>query len=214
MAYEYDEGPVPDLIDMLRADGRFMVLFDPTPGEFTETENLSGVRTVDAAHPILPRSYFPNASPNDYFPYDPVRYGYTFDGWRRSEDGSRVEGDYFEVTGITTILEAMWIRYGDAPAATPTPIPGTSPSPTPTATPTPTPSPSAGSPNPTTNPLAISLMIFGAVAVLGIAAFSIINLSMRHTAAVDDYRTNAMRYKRESRLVSMLGIGNGKTPKK
>jgi len=200
MAYEYDrydEYAITEMLEMLRVGGHFMVLFEPAPGAFTEVETRDGMRFVPVGQ-RLPRSEFP---------YAPVREGYAFDGWRLYDE--RVYGDYLDVTDHHT-LEAIWVRYDEATTtATPSPTPTSDA----TATPSPTPSQSAGAPNPqnpTTSPLAISLMIFGAVAALGIAAFSIVSLSMRHTVAVGKYRKNAMRFKRESRLVSMLGIGNSK----
>jgi len=212
MLMAYDDYMTPDMFAMLRANNSVMVVFDPTPGAFTYAETNSGIRVVDAGQ-SLPRANFP---------YAPIRDGYTFDGWR-FEDGTRADGYYLQVGNQSDIitLAAIWVAYGEAttstpapahsPSPTPTPVPAHSPSPTPTSSPTPP--PTAGMPNPSTNPITISLMIFGAVATLGIAAFGIISLSMRHTAAVEKYRTNAMRYKRESRLTSLLGIGNSKLPK-
>jgi len=207
--YNYTENEMYDLLEMLRVNDQFMIIFDPTPGEFTEAEVQSGMRTVDVGS-ILPY---------DEFPYPPVRYGYSFDGW--TLDDERIEGD-LEVTGFY-ILQAIWVANSGETgsetgntAATPTPTPAatTSPTPTPspgpTSSPTPTPAPSAGSPNPTTSPITVSLMIFGAVTALGITAYSIISLSMKQSVAVGKYQKNAMRYKRESRLESMLGVGNKK----
>ncbi|MCL2404144.1 MAG: hypothetical protein FWC92_01225 [Defluviitaleaceae bacterium] len=204
----YDDGYMsPEIQEMLRTENALMVSFNPAPGVFTEAETRQGIRWV-AAGASLPRFEFP---------YTPVREGHTFDGW--SHNGVRIDGDYIVVSDFMT-LEAIWVAYGEAstytPSTSPTPSPsppppGATATPAPTSTPSPTTPPTAGMPNPpnpTTNPIAISLMIFGAVAALGITAFSIINMTMRHTVAVGKYRRNAMRYKRESRLTSILGVGN------
>jgi len=207
--YDYNGYITPDFLEMMRNENTYIVVFDPSPGTFTESETLQGMRFVAAGQP-LPRSEFPS---------NPVRESYTFDGW--SLNGIRVEGESLNVPDLLTTVEAIWIAYGEAPTQTsPTPVPATSPTPAPAASPAPSPAPtatpapqSAGSPNPqnpTTNPITISLMIFGAVAMLGIAAFCIVNLSMRHTVAVGKYNRNAMRYKRESRLTSILGVGGKK----
>jgi len=197
-AYEYGEyDTMQELLATLRVDGFNMVLFEPAPGMFTESETQGGMRFVPVGHVLLRTD----------FPYAPIREGYSFDGWQL--DGNRVYGEYLTVNDHLT-LEAIWVTYGES---TYTPQ-GSSPTPAPTATATPTPtqSPSAGAPNPnpTTSPITISLMIFGAVATLGIAAFSIVSLSMRHVVAVGSYRKNAMRFKRESRLASILGVGSKK----
>ena len=184
---------------------RNMVLFDPTPGSFTEAETLSGVRFQPIGQPM----------PRTNFPPTPVRDGYVFHGWRFSESGIPVQGEYLVLTDLLTTLEAIWYPYSQAPTTSPTPTPppqGATPTPAP-ATPTPPPSKYAGAPNPPTNPITISLMIFGAVASLGIAAYGIVNLSMRQRVAVGKYRVNSMRYKRESRLEAILGIKRSRPPK-
>lgn len=196
-----NDGLIPDVLSMLRSDGQNMVLFDPTPGSFTEAEAQDGVRIVPVGQPVLRAN----------FPQDPIREGYTFHGWRLSDSGIRVDGDLV-LTDLLTTLEAIWYVYGQGPESTPAPSPPPQQSTTQSPTPTPTP-PTAGAPNPPTNPITISLMIFGAVVALGIAAYGIVNLSMRHTVAVGKYRTNVMRYKRESRLEAILGIKN-KKPRK
>jgi len=207
----YENYMTPEALEMLRTGNTYMIVFDPAPGSFTASETASGVRIQPDGQPL----------PRHRFPHPPILEDYVFDGWRLS-DGTRVDGDYLVLTVNITNVEAIWIRYGEEPSytpATPTPSPATTATPTPspatTATPSPTPPPSqsAGSPNPPTNPITISLMIFGAVATLGIAAFGIIGLSMRHTVAVGKYRTSAMRYKRESRLAAILGVKNTKSSK-
>lgn len=204
----YDDYTTPEMFEMLRADGRNMVLFDPTPGRFTEDETQSGVRFQPIGQPL----------PRVNFPPDPIRDGHVFAGWRLGGNGTHIDDDLV-LTDMLTTLEAMWYVYGQEPAATPTPQHETSPTPTPTpqqtATPTPTPptSQSAGAPNPPTSPITISLMIFGAVTGLGLAAFGIISLYTRQSVAVGRYRTSVMRYKRESRLVAILGIKSNKPRK-
>jgi len=206
-----DEGQlIPDAIlftdlDILRAGGQLMILFMPMHGTFPESEAvLQGIRFVDIGQSLL----------RSDFPPDPSRYGYFFDGWQ-FENGAQIEGDIPAVNDHIRI-HAIWRPYSYGPAnthppTTTTPPPTTTPtqSPTPAITPSPTPPPSQGAAapnpnNPTTSPLAISLMIFAAVAGLGTAAFGIITLYMRHNMAVEQYNASAKRYKRESRLEAML----------
>jgi len=47
-------------------------------------------------------------------------------------------------------------------------------------------------------------MIFGAVMTLGLAAYGIVSIAKKQTAASEAYRTNAARYDREKRLTDML----------
>ena len=70
---------------------------------------------------------------------------------------------------------------------------------------TPTPTLGAsGRPNPQTNPIQISLMIFGAVVTLGLTTYGIISITKKQIDATKEYRTNAARYNREKRLTDML----------
>lgn len=211
----YDVYTIEELIEMMRTDNNFMVLFEPSPGHFT-METHQGIRFVLAGQPLS----------REEFPYPPIREGYIFDGW--SNNGVRVEGDYLEVPNFLT-LSAIWVRDDEGATQTPSTTPAPSPTPappattpvpgaTPTPTPSPSPTPTTGSQgpqgqNPITSPITISFMIFGAVVALGITALTIVNLSMRHTVAVGKYRKNAMRYKRESRITSILGVGNKKISK-
>jgi len=179
---------------------RYVVLFDPVYGAFPESELHNGVRLV------------PIGTNLENFPPDPYREGYVFSGWQLP-GGSLLEASYLHVNSDIA-LTAVWVRYEDAPPQTspsppPTttsPAPTTSPTPTPatTATPTPTPSQDSARPNPGTNPIAISFSIFGAVLILGIAAFSIIKLSAKHAEATGRYNTDVTRYQRESRLEDFL----------
>ena len=203
MAYEgydsYGSYELFELLELFRTNGQHMVIFDPSPGNFPATETAGGWR-LKAAGERLARYEFPP---------DPYRYGYVFEGWHIN--GERVDEDYLVIVNDLN-LGALWASYGYATATTPSPSPDATPSPTPTTSPTPTPAPAQqpsapnpNPPNPTTNPIAISLMIFGAVTALGTAAFGIINLFMRHMVAVGQYNAIATRFKRESRLVKMLG---------
>jgi len=174
---------------------RFIVVFDPNDGAFPDTETRDGVRFVLIEDPTLTD-----------FPPHPVRDGYVFNGWQLP-GGTRLETDYLEVSEDMGLI-AIWIRYGEQPTITPGPTPaGPTPTPAPTTTPasTPTPTPQdAQRPNPGTNPIAISFMIFGAVLALGIATFGIVKLATRHALASGQYRIDAARYERESRLEKML----------
>jgi len=58
--------------------------------------------------------------------------------------------------------------------------------------------------NPQTNPIMISMMIFGAVMALGLASFGIVSIAKRQTAAAEVYRTKSTRYNREKRLTDWL----------
>ena len=205
--YNYPPGYDYGLIDILAADGMFMVLFEPFPGYFPEGYPQDAVRFVRRDNNLYRVD----------FPPDPVRDGYVFDGWRVRDVGQRVDGYYFTPTVVQTTLEAIWVPYGGETASTPTPTPdpGATPTPTPPpeatpapgASPTPTPhsAPQPNPPhNPSTNPITISFMIFGAVATLGIAAYGVINLYLRHNMAIGKYQAQAARNKRESRLVELL----------
>jgi len=196
---------------------RVIVAFDPNPGAFPASEVADGLR-------------FPNRGETlagDDFPPNPIRNdGYVFSGWRLP-DGSVLTATYLIVNDQIE-LSAIWERASEAPDATPSPspspspepgaspspspVPGTSPSPSPSpapATPSPTPNPDDKAqdgyrPNPGTNPITISFLIFGAVIGLGIAAYYIVKLTAQHATAKGQYRTDATRYKRESRLTEFL----------
>jgi len=186
---------------------RLFVVFDPNYGEFPAEETADGVRLPLRGETLTD------------FPPNPIRAGYTFDGWRLP-GGETLTQNYLVVNGDIA-LTAMWVPYGTPPQNTPlptqSPAPGASPSPTPAVSPSPSPSPSPGAasptpnkaqdgyrPNPGTNPLAISFLIFLAVIGLGIAAFSIIKLAVRHAEAKDQYKADATRYEREARLTDFL----------
>ena len=92
-----------------------------------------------------------------------------------------------------------------SPEPSTTPVPGSSPSPT--STPGTTPAPGGGSdarPNPSTNPLAISFSIFGAVVMLGLASTGIFSLTKKHKAQASQYDADMARHNREQRITDML----------
>jgi len=47
-------------------------------------------------------------------------------------------------------------------------------------------------------------MIFGAVMTLGLAAYGIVTMAKKQSAAAEAYKTNATRYDREKRLTDWL----------
>ena len=179
---------------------RYIISFDPNGGTFPESETAEGIRFVRIGE-----------TETD-LPPDPTRANYVFSGWQFLNSGAMLEANYIVATENFQ-LQAVWVHYTDAPDATPaasptpgagaSPTPGASPSPTP-AGPTPTPNKDAQRPNPTTNPIAISFMIFGAVLVLGMSAFGVIKLSVRHAEATGRYKVDASRYNREARLQDYL----------
>ena len=177
-----------------------IVMFDPNGGEFPPEEVQEGVRWVT-----------PGTTITD-FPPNPTREGFTFDGWRLPNSEILQENSLLVNADIN--LVAMWRSYADPPANTPSPSPTplASPSPTPqggaTATPTATPNKDAARPNPGTNPIAISFLIFFAVIGIGVAAFHMIKITARHAKATEQYRLDATRYERESRLAEFIDDDN------
>lgn len=118
--------------------------------------------------------------------------------------------DYAEIADGNIILTG-------GPAPDPTPSPSPEPGATPGSTPvpgstpapgtSPSPAPGGGSdarPNPTTNPIAISFSIFGAVVMLGLASTGILNLTKKQKAQADQYNTDLTRHNREKRIADML----------
>jgi len=202
IASDYD-----DYYNIGRAFDRVIVSFDPTPGTFPATEVADGLR-------------FPNRGETlTDFPPNPTRDdGYVFSGWRLP-NGNVLTATYIIANDLLG-LTAIWEAESEAPDATPSPSPSPSPSPAPGESPSPSPSPSPATPSPTpnpddkaqdgyrpnpgTNPIAISFLIFGAVIGLGIAAYYIVKLTAQHATAKGQYRTDATRYKRESRLTEFL----------
>ena len=122
-------------------------------------------------------------------PAAPTRAGYTFEGWQLPNGNIHVYGS-ITIRGDMTIT-AVW-----------TPVPAASPSPSPS--PTPTPAPSAPRPNPQTNPLQISVTIFGVVITLGLAVFGILNLAKKQMAAQGQYRADIARFNREKRIMDLV----------
>jgi len=182
-----------------------IVSFDPAPGVFPASETSDGIRYPNRGETMT--NFPPNPTRDD---------GYVFGGWRLP--GGDVLTATYLIVNSNMELSAIWVRQDEAPEATttpppeatpaPTPYPGASPSPAP-PTPSPTPNPDdkaqdAQRPNPGTNPIAISFIIFGAVIGLGMAAFSIVKLTAKHAVASDKYRTDKVRYDRETRLREFL----------
>lgn len=158
-------------------------IFDPSPGVFAAGENGLRPGTNGTVITNIPT---------------PMLSGYIFVDWRLP-GGNTHTGNLILTEDIR--LTAIWV-----PVATPTPNPSPTPeaTPAPTASPTPAPGNTGSLPNPQTNPVQISLMIFGTVMIAGIAAFSIIKIRRKHMAAADEYRSNVARYNREKRIMDLL----------
>jgi len=207
MAFEYDDyydnNDYYYNIERAFSLDRVIVAFNPSPGTFPATETADGLRYPNRGETLT--NFPPNPTRDD---------GYVFSGWQLPS-GDTLTATYLVVNDNIN-LTAIWVRYSEAPDATPppspspSPEPGASPSPSPApATPSPTPNPDDKAqdgyrPNPGTNPIAISFLIFGAVIGLGITAYFIIKLTTQHTIAKEQYRTDAARYKREARLTEFL----------
>jgi len=58
--------------------------------------------------------------------------------------------------------------------------------------------------NPQTSPIQVTFTIFGAVLLVGIAAFGIMKLTGKQLAALGQYRTSMTRYNREKRITDMF----------
>jgi len=67
-----------------------------------------------------------------------------------------------------------------------------------------------GRDNPQTSPMAVTFTIFGAVMLVGIAAFGIMKITGKQMAAQGQYRSDLTRYNREERIVDMLKGGGKK----
>jgi len=87
------------------------------------------------------------------------------------------------------------LHVGNMPLASPSPSP--SPAPTPAATPGP-------GQNPQTSPIRISLLIFGSVMTLGLAAFGMVSVARKQAVAAEAYRSKSARFDREKRLSDLL----------
>ncbi|MCL2572173.1 MAG: InlB B-repeat-containing protein [Defluviitaleaceae bacterium] len=121
-----------------------------------------------------------NSTRIQYIPDPPTRSGAAFVGWRLPS-GEILEGNILVREDI--MLTAVWDTSEGALASVP-------------------PSPLAESrPNPQTNPIAISIAIFIAIACLALAAYGILEITKKRTAATVKYRLAMARYLRESRMV-------------
>jgi len=58
--------------------------------------------------------------------------------------------------------------------------------------------------NPQTSPLQLTFTIFGAVLLVGVAAFGIMKLTGKQLATLGQYRTNMTRFNREKRITEMF----------
>ena len=114
-------------------------------------------------------------------PPNPTRQGAIFDGWRMP-NGSPVNDPLIIRNDI--MLTAIWVSATESGAA-----------------PTSSTAVIETRPNPQTSPLVVSLVIFGAVIFLGLAAFVIFRLCTRQAAEVGKYRAAMTRYVREIRIL-------------
>ena len=166
---------------------QFAVGFNPAPGSFTDT-NETGIRIGGAGELITD------------MPANPTRSGYTFGGWRLP-NGNTLSGQMTIVGDM--LLTAIW---NPNPSTSSTPSPSSSPAPSATPRPSATPAPgqTGHRPNPQTNPLTISFMIFGCIALAGTAVFGITKLARKQLDAKGQYQADMTRYNRESRLVDIV----------
>jgi len=115
-------------------------------------------------------------------PTEPIRQGYSFYEWRLPDEASL---DTSLVMNNDIMLVAVWeesTETSNAGAET-------------------TQSPPASVNNPLTSPTSISLMIFGAVILLGTAVAGLYNLSVKHTIAEGRYHTYITRCVREMKIL-------------
>jgi len=123
------------------------------------------------------------ASTMDDLPTEPIRQGFTFRGWQLP-DGDILADSLVIRSDINLI--AVWDESTGAGMADAALLPSAS---------------LDTRPNPRTSPTTISLMIFGAVILLGIAVACIYKLNMRQTAAEGRYRAYITRCVREMTIV-------------
>jgi len=116
-------------------------------------------------------------------PIAPTLQGFVFGGWRLP-NGNILVGP-LTITGNMT-LTAIWTPVAFQPG------------------PTPTPAPPGQRPNPQTGPIQVSFMIFGAVIMVGVAAFGVSKLARKQLVAAGEYRSEKARYNREKRIVEMV----------
>jgi len=64
--------------------------------------------------------------------------------------------------------------------------------------------PVGGLVNPQTSPMQITLAIFGAVMLVGVAAFGIMKITGKQLAAIGQFRTDTARFNREKRITDMF----------
>jgi len=119
-------------------------------------------------------------------PATPVRAGHVFGGWRLPT-GAVLVGP-LTITGNMT-LTAIWTPVGACPSTKP---------------PAPSSQPPGGRPNPQTDPIQVSFMIFGAVLLVGAAAYTILKLAKKHAEAADQYLIDTTRHEREKRITDMF----------
>jgi len=113
-------------------------------------------------------------------PDEPTLQGAVFNGWRLPNGA--ILDDPLVIRGDIA-LTAIWLTSSETGAAvvTTTPI--------------------ETRPNPQTSPIVISMMIFGAVIFLGLAAFAIFKLTSKQVVATGKYRAAMVRYVREIRIL-------------
>jgi len=152
-------------------DNQFVVVFHPFPGAFDGDEN--GMR------------FSRNTIASNDLPAEPSRQGYIFNGWRMPNGAQPSSG--FTIQS-DTVLMAIWEADPEAENNGNGAEMSSRP-------------PIDTIINPPTNPIAISLMIFGAVGMLAIASFGIYVLKIRHAAAEGRYHAYITRCVREVRIV-------------
>ncbi|MCL2405652.1 MAG: InlB B-repeat-containing protein [Defluviitaleaceae bacterium] len=152
----------------------YVAVFNPFPGVFNGYE--IGIR------------FGRNAAVVDELPI-PMRQGYIFNGWRVPGGAGVPSGTILNSEDTLTlrsdiVLMAVWEEdaYAESNGAEASP-------------------PVEPRPNPATNPIAISLMIFGAVITLGVALAGICTLKVKQATAEGKYHAYITRYVREMKIV-------------
>ena len=152
----------------------YIVAFNPHPGVHS-APGETGIR-VGVRNSVVHN-----------IPATPVHTGHVFGGWRLP-NGSVLTGP-LTITGNMT-LTAIWTPVGGGGA---TPGPSSKP-----------PGQPGNRPNPQTDPIQVSFLIFGAVLLTGVAAYTVLKLAKKHAEAADQYLVDTTRYNREKRITDMF----------